>query len=110
MINNGMRMKRILAVTLMAMSGMAWATLQMAEVVIIDGEPTALLAEPLAPLLDRLEVASGLRTQVGTNLCTASWRGYQGTWEIRDDALYLVKLSISPCHDPREVPLDNHHS
>lgn len=99
-------MRRILAVALMAMSGMAWATQQMAEVMIVDGEPIALLAEPLAPLLARPEVASSLRTQVGTSLCTANWRGYQGTWEIRDDALYLVKLSISPCHDPREVPID----
>ncbi len=97
-------MKWILAVALMAMAGMACATRQVAEVVVVNGEPTALLAEPLAPLLERPGIAANFRAQIGGGCATDNWRGYQGTWEIRDNALYLVKLTS--CHVPDGVPID----
>ena len=36
---------------------------------------------------------------------TACWRGYVGTWEIKDDKLYLVKLSSSRYELVREPPI-----
>lgn len=98
-------LRQILAVVLLFMSGLASATPQMAEVIIVNDEPTALLAEPLAPLLEEKKISDNLRAALGGWCSTANWRGYVGTWEIRDGALYLVKLG-SRCHQPSEVPLD----
>lgn len=89
----------------MFMSSAAFATPQAAEVIIVNDEPTALLAEPLAPLLKQQKIADNLRAALGGWCTTANWRGYVGTWEIRDGALYLVKLG-SPCHEPNDAPLD----
>lgn len=97
-------MRRIFATILMFMSSVAFATPQVAEVIIVRGESTALLAEPLAPLLKQEEIARNLHAAFGWGCTTANWRGYVGTWEIRGDVLYLVKLS-SECHEPNEVPL-----
>ena len=98
-------MRRVFAAILLFASGVAFATPQVAEVIIVNDEPTALLAEPLAPLLKQQRIADNLRAALGGWCTTANWRGYVGTWEIRDGALYLVKLG-SPCHEPNDAPLD----
>ncbi|WP_426399484.1 hypothetical protein ACN9M1_24635 [Ralstonia sp. R-29] len=98
-------MRRVFAAFLLFASGVAFATPQVAEVIIVNDESTALLAEPLAPLLKHQKIADNLRAALGGWCTTANWRGYVGTWEIRDGALYLVKLA-SPCHEPNDTPLD----
>ena len=98
-------MRRILAAALMFMSSVVFATPQEAEVILVNDEPTPLLAEPLAPLLEQQNIAGNLHAALGEWCTTANWRGYVGTWEIRDGALYLVKLG-SRCHKPSEVPVD----
>lgn len=98
-------MRRILAAAVMFMSSVASATSQVAEVIIVNDEPTPLLAEPLAPMLEQQSIAANLHAALGGACTTANWRGYVGTWEIRGGALYLVKLA-SQCHEPNEVPLD----
>ena len=98
-------MRRIFAAAVMFMSSGAFATSQVAEVIIVNDEPTPLLAEPLAPMLEQQNIAANLHAVLGRACTTANWRGYVGTWEIRDGALYLVKLA-SQCHEPNEVPLD----
>lgn len=97
-------MRRVLAVALMTISSMAWATLQMPEIMIVDDEPTLLLPVPLAPFLDRLGIASNFHANVRWRT-TANWRGYQGTWEIRDNPLYLLKLN-SQCRQLEDIPID----
>jgi len=89
----------------MFVSSVVFATSQVAEVIIVNDEPIPLLAEPLAPMLEQQKVADNLHAALGGWCTTANWRGYVGTWEIRDGALYLVKLA-SRCHEPSEVPLD----
>lgn len=98
-------MKRILAAALMLTSSVALSTPQEAELLIVNDEPTALLAEPLAPLLEQQRIAGNLHVALGGWCRTSNWRGYVGTWEIRDGVLYLVKLG-SACHEPKDVPLD----
>ncbi|MBN6207505.1 hypothetical protein JYK21_13610 [Ralstonia pickettii] len=98
-------MRRLVAVALIFIADAAFATPQVAEVILVNDEPTALLAEPLAPLLEEEKISDNLRVALGGWCSTANWRGYVGTWEIRDGALYLVKLG-SRCHQPSEVPLD----
>lgn len=67
----------------------------------IDGKPNALFAEPLGPALG---ANAQLRERLGKHLkgrCSASWRGYQATWEVRENMLYLVKVDANPCSSKR---------
>ena len=66
-------------------------TAQMYELLILDGEETWMSFCPPLPdehpriFYDPEELDSGFAH-------TACWRGYQGTWEIRDGRFYLVGL------------------
>jgi len=60
-------------------------TAQAPERIILDGRPRPLHADPLHKLLRR-------RLKNPHGWSTANYRGYVGTWEIRDRRLYLVHL------------------
>src|SRR5262245_11875947 len=73
-------------------------TAQAPERIILDGRPRALHADPLRGLVERCTL--DLRNPGGWS--TANYRGYIGTWELRDGRLHLVHL----CWDNvREVPM-----
>ena len=73
-------------------------TAQAPERIILDGRPRALYAQPLYSLVERCSL--DLRNPRGWN--TGNYRGYIGTWEVRDARLNLVHL----CWDAvREVPI-----
>jgi len=68
-------------------------TAQFHENLILDGEDTSMAyCPPLPP-----EGDDRVRLQEGASEddweCTACWRGYVATWEIRDDKIYLNKFS-----------------
>ena len=72
-------------------------TAQIHERLILDGEETSMAFCPPLPdghprifAPDSDEIAGGARDFLLHS--TACWRGYQGTWEIRDGRLYLVGL------------------
>lgn len=73
-------------------------TAQIHEILILDGDETSMAFCP--PLPDGhpgvVEVdpdSSSARDESESILfSTACWRGYQGTWEIADDKLYLTRL------------------
>lgn len=93
--------RAVIAVLLLAVSVTAGATAQIADVLVIDGKPNALFAEPLGPALG---ANAQLRERLGKHLkgrCSASWRGYQATWEVRENMLYLVKVDANPCSSKR---------
>ncbi len=60
-------------------------TAQVTEKIIFKGEQTDLACEPLTSYLER----QGIKFRVGSTNC---WRGYRGTWELKDDRLYLIEL------------------
>jgi hypothetical protein len=62
-------------------------TAQIPENLLLDGETLALCSEPLGDYFD----FSGEQPRFADH-CTALWRGYVGTWEIRDDRLYLLAI------------------
>jgi hypothetical protein len=64
-------------------------TAQSPERIILDGRPRGLYADPLYRLTKRCR----LDLSSPTYLSTANWRGYIGTWEVRDGHLHLVQLS-----------------
>ena len=64
-------------------------TKQAAEVLILNGEKTSINAKPLQQYLQtRKEIKFKSHS-------TACYRGYEGTWEIKDNKLFLVRLKAS---------------
>ena len=62
-------------------------TAQCPETLLLRGEKLSLCTEPLAPYLE--SGATQIAFDAETSAC---WRGYEGTWAIESDRLYLVKL------------------
>jgi hypothetical protein len=63
-------------------------TAQSPERIILDGRPRELFADPLYKLCEEHQL--GLHTPY--SFSTGNYRGYVGTWEIRDRRLYLTYL------------------
>ena len=64
-------------------------TTQVKERIIIDGEKY-----PLLNALSLPEDDTKIKQKEGPiSTRTSCWRGYVGTWEIRDDKLYLIEFS-----------------
>jgi hypothetical protein len=62
-------------------------TAQVAERIIINGEYYNLMTEPLKAFW---EEKNGKLAIMSSN--TSNWRGYVGTWEIRNGSLYLINI------------------
>jgi hypothetical protein len=64
-------------------------TAQVAEKLILDGQRLRLCELPLTDYF----ALSGLRPPKFRVETTANWRGYVGTWEIKNSRLYLVNIA-----------------
>jgi len=71
-------------------------TAQVEEVLIIDGVPQRMAFCPPLPESDPRLVEVSDDEAKRNILSTACWRGYIGTWEIRDGRFYLV--SVEGCY------------
>tara|TARA_X000000368_G_C22707528_1_gene569549 strand:+ start:105 stop:539 length:435 start_codon:yes stop_codon:yes gene_type:complete len=61
-------------------------TAQLKEILIYKGNKVGMATEPLAPYLkNRKDINFSFRS-------TACWRGYFGTWELRDKKLFIIAL------------------
>ncbi len=68
-------------------------TAQIHECLILDGEETSMaFCPPLPKGHPRIIEADIDKSDDLVLYSTACWRGYQGTWEIRDGRFYLVGL------------------
>ena len=63
-------------------------TAQIAERLIYDGRERSMCSEPLGDYF-----AFGGENPDFQSNCTALWRGYVGTWEIKNDRLYITALN-----------------
>ena len=63
-------------------------TAQIPEVLHFEGRQHAMCTEPLEDYFELTGTKSPF-----PETCTALWRGYIGTWEVRDRRLYLIGLS-----------------
>ncbi len=91
-------MKKILFFMLMSISVKTLATPQIAEILDIGDVKFEINELPLEshPKFEALKIGAGS--------CSASWRGYQGKWSIRDDKLYLDYVLQDPCSkDPKHL-------
>jgi len=75
-------------------------TIQVQEIIKIDGEFQVLLSRPFEPFLKALEVKL-------VPISTACWRGYIGTWELVNNVLYLtgIKLNYHEEDEEKLIPL-----
>lgn len=64
-------------------------TAQAHERLLINGESFGMASTPLSSYLENLPVAPLINAP--TSGC---WRGYIGTWELRDQKLYLIALKV----------------
>jgi len=63
-------------------------TAQIGEKLFYKGEKTRMASEPLNQYLEKANVYF-----VWTN--TGCWRGYQGSWEIKDNKLFLIDFEAT---------------
>ena len=63
-------------------------TAQIMEIIKIDGRDLLMATEPLRSHLCTLD--DGINIAPESSAC---WRGYQGTWEIIEDKLYLIDIN-----------------
>jgi hypothetical protein len=82
---------RILTMALAALAflipGMALATTQIPEAIIIEGQKHPLYTNPLESYYGKDNPQPPFKAPN-----TATWRGYVGTWEIGRDTLYLKSI------------------
>ena len=84
----------------------ALATAQFPDRLRIDGTEQNLFAQPISQLFEQDPALEKRLARYKTRGCTAAWLGFLGTWEIRADRLYLVRLVANPCDDtPADIPL-----
>lgn len=62
-------------------------TAQIPETLLYNGDRLAMCDEPLAVYFELIGQSPPFRA-----MSSANWRGYFGTWEIKEDRLYLVDL------------------
>ena len=77
------------------------ATAQLPDILIYRGETFSLFTNPLESYFNEDHPKPREILAPG---CTASWRGYVATWEIKENHLYLVKLTRG-C-SKTEIPLE----
>lgn len=92
---------------LWAHTSAALATAQIPDEIVIDGKTEALLTNPLEPVLRNNDWFQHPYNKYKPNgTCSALWRGYRATWEVKTGELYLIKIDLDACSSkPREMPL-----
>lgn len=87
----------------MGFSSNVSATAQMPDLLIYEGKTVGIFSNPLETYFDKNHPRPN---ELFKTSCTASWRGYLATWEIKHGFLYLVKLVEGSCsNDATEIPL-----
>lgn len=87
------------------LSANVFATTQVNEILIYEGTIKPLSSEPLEPYFNEQQHPRPKNITCG-GISTGNWRGYIGTWEIKENKLYLIKLVKGNCSgNPPEIPL-----
>jgi hypothetical protein len=82
------------------------ATGQFGDILIVNGKKVEIFSNPLEEYFWK----KGSRTIGKTDMneeggCTALWRGYVATWELKNDSLFLIRIQINYCDKPKEINL-----
>lgn len=99
-------MRFLALLSLLALSSAAGATAQISDQITIDGKVHALFSEPFSDYLRKNRDVIPKLKSFSKSGCSASWRGYQAHWDIKDQKLLLAALFANPCDDhPTPIPL-----
>lgn len=79
----------LLAALLALLPAVTWATAQVGDVLILEGERETIFTNPLEGFLEK---HPELRPKSAS---TANWRGYVATFAVRDGGLWLEKIEVS---------------
>lgn len=85
---------------ILLLSTKGFSTAQVPDYLLYSGDTLALFSNPLKSYLERnnIEEVPGLK---GCN-STACWRGYKAFWELKNDSLFLQR--ITSCHNDCGFP------
>lgn len=98
----------LLAILLGVVTTSAEATGQIPDRILINGKSEMLFTEPLKGAFRAdPQTWRKLMARISNKSCSASWRGYVASWEIRKKELYLVSVTVDPCSSRKSVPLAN---
>ncbi len=98
-------MKYFYALALLMLSPIIGATEQIEEWLDLGGIRLAMEEFPLESHPNYQEIVK----DIGSEVCSASWRGYQGIWSVANNKLYLSRLFRNPCdktteyYDPKDL-------
>lgn len=101
----------VFAVGLAAVSLPADATEQVPDKIIIDGSapqdllPYDFMKTPLWEAFRDPQMMARMKAITGGGYCTALYRGYVASWEIKDATLYLNQVRVGKCGSGNTVPL-----
>ena len=84
--------RSLLIVLVLLLPHLGWATAQTPDWLIDHGDTLALYSAPLEQWLDKLPLRPA---ELRGNSSTACGRGYEATWQLADNHLYL--LDVQPC-------------
>lgn len=94
----------VLLISLMLLPKAVLATAQIPDRLIYEGETYALFNEPLEEYFT--EKNPRPKDVFPSGYCSACWRGYIATWEIKESFLYLNKLVEGTCSsDAKEIAI-----
>ena len=98
-----MKKTMLLVITLLIVPVSAWATAQFPDNLIYEGKTVGIHSNPLEQYFNK-DHPKPIEWMNYT--CSAIWRGYVATWEIKNNMLYLVKIVEGTCSkDAPEIPL-----
>jgi hypothetical protein len=97
------------AVPILLWAPLALSTVQIPDLIIVDGEERQLYGPagslPFEELLRHRPEIKRRLAFYPTEICSAAWSGFRATWSLKDDKLLLIKLISDPCSKESEVPL-----
>jgi hypothetical protein len=101
-------MPSLLLILLLTIPGFAGATAQITDLIRLEsnGEQKIIYVEPFRLYLHKnKDEIPKLKSFVQED-CSASWRGYQAHWEIKNKKLWITALFGDPCNTkPIPIPL-----
>tara|TARA_B110000211_G_scaffold66001_1_gene76079 strand:+ start:191 stop:721 length:531 start_codon:yes stop_codon:yes gene_type:complete len=89
-------MSKFLFVILIVFSNSSIATQQIKETFIVAGVSNSIDSNPLETLFTYEEIHLMLDSK---GWCSANWRGYKGTWELKNGELFLNSFVKGACSD-----------
>lgn len=94
-------MKYLIGIFTLILSLQSSATQQVKEEFSVDATKFEIRQYPLKSYLDQ----SKLKSTINQRVCSANWRGYRGSWSLKNDMLVLNNLVTNVC-DRTPIPIE----